>query len=252
MHIIKGCDVRYHRHYEIPILFESCDYIIIDKPFNLRIDGPTENSPTCESHLQQVYGSLYLVHQLDFVTSGVHCWAKSSLAASKIGKLFIKKRIKKTYVALVKGHVVRDDFEMMGHLYPDPEDALKMKCDFENSKMGKESKTIVHVLERGYFQSLPVTHVVLYPLTGRKHQLRVQLASIGHAILGDDKYDLEFKESDTFHPLYTECQYRTMLHALEIEIPLDPVIHVKTIDPFKKYIQNQPCSSFIQELQITT
>ena len=89
--------------------------------------------------------------------------------------------------------------------------------------------------ERGFFKlnGIPITHVSLSPLTGRKHQLRVHMAHIGHPILGDYMYDPGFQTTDT--------EYRTMLHALKIRIPfpgLDKPIEVCTEDPFVPMISS--------------
>jgi 23S rRNA-/tRNA-specific pseudouridylate synthase len=86
---IQGCDARYDRQFEIRILFMDQNLLIVEKPHNLRVDGPTDTSPTLESHLTQVFGTddqgnkrpLYLLHQLDYVTSGIHCWGLGKWAA---------------------------------------------------------------------------------------------------------------------------------------------------------------------------
>lgn len=90
--VLTGCDPRYNRKYEIPILYKDENLFIVHKPHNLRVDGPTEISPTLESHLIQAFGTnekrdkraLYLLHQLDYVTSGVHCWGFNKRSASVV------------------------------------------------------------------------------------------------------------------------------------------------------------------------
>jgi 23S rRNA-/tRNA-specific pseudouridylate synthase len=76
-------------------------------------------------------------------------------------------------------------------------------------KDGKESQTKVKVLSYGYFNDEKVTKVLLYPHTGRRHQLRVHLQSIGHPILGDYTYSKD---------KFTE---RMLLHAKSLKIPID-------------------------------
>ena len=90
--ILSGCDQRYDRKYQIPILYKDENLLIVHKPHNLRVDGPTETSPTLESDLIQAFGSddkgdkraLYLLHQLDYVTSGVHCWGLKKWSAGVV------------------------------------------------------------------------------------------------------------------------------------------------------------------------
>lgn len=88
---IKGRDPRYDREYEIEVIYyDSQDLLIINKPFNVRIDGDTSNCPTSKQFdlkptIVEYYLKLnfpqfkkhYLIHQLDYVTSGIHCWGLS-------------------------------------------------------------------------------------------------------------------------------------------------------------------------------
>lgn len=108
---IKGCDARYNYHFKIKIIYCKNDYIIVDKPANLRIDGDTSLSPTLESVLYPHFPNvpkLYLCHQLDYVTSGVMVFATNSKACGVVGKMFQERTTVKAYLAVVKGHVKLD------------------------------------------------------------------------------------------------------------------------------------------------
>ena len=88
---------------------------------------------------------------------------------------------------------------------------------------GKSSKTIITPIGHGVYTQRRVTKVLLQPITGRRHQLRLHCTSIGHPIVGDMTY-----AQDSQPP-------RMMLHAYQLQLPLSPPfepINVQTDDPF--------------------
>jgi 23S rRNA-/tRNA-specific pseudouridylate synthase len=92
---------------KLEILYEDVNYVIINKPYNMMIDGPDEI--TVEKLLSKQYPNVlkfYFVHQLDYPTSGVLCLATNSKACGCAGILFSKRLVQKRYVALVRGHVL--------------------------------------------------------------------------------------------------------------------------------------------------
>lgn len=96
----------------------------------------------------------------------------------------------------------------------------------ENEKYCKNPRraiTKVMVLEKGYYNNKPVTKLLLKPITGRRHQLRLHLSEIGHCIVGDYTYSLR---SDISPP-------RMFLHAFRLVLP-NPIenLDILTIDPF--------------------
>ncbi|KNC98608.1 uncharacterized protein SPPG_06289 [Spizellomyces punctatus DAOM BR117] len=235
--VVPGYDPRYQRNYDIEVLYYQPDtYLITNKPWDLRIDGDTTSCPTSESLLYAHFTEhkkLYLLHQLDYVTSGVHCWGLSKKAASVAGKCFVRRQVKKTYSALVKGHIVEDDFLIDKPLTDDPTDEKRViVADGTEENPGKPSETRVQVLKRGYFLTYPVTHVMLSPRTGRRHQLRVHLASIGHPIIGDPAYERP----------HTEEAFRTMLHSWKLELPVpgDQPLKFEASEPFEILVKDEP------------
>ena len=214
---------------EIPILYHDVDYLIVNKPANIRIDGPT-NTPTLESILYPLYpqySKLYLCHQLDCVTSGVFAFATSSKACSKTGKLFMQRKVVKHYTAIVKGHILPTKKIVIDKKIAKAENKARSMCISDD---GKESVTIVNVMKHGIFTSLrgdiQVTLVDLTPQTGRTHQLRVHLASIGHPILGDSRYDPDLDHNDNYFS-------RVYLHSYSIMFPFENGdLKVSTENPF--------------------
>ncbi|TPX66694.1 hypothetical protein SpCBS45565_g04254 [Spizellomyces sp. 'palustris'] len=235
--VVPGYDPRYQRNYDIEVLYYQPDtYLITNKPWDVRIDGDTTSCPTSESLLYAHFTEhkkLYLLHQLDYVTSGVHCWGLSKKAASVAGKCFVRRQVKKTYSALVKGHIVEDNFLIDKPLTDDPTDEKRViVADGTEENPGKLSETRVQVLKRGYFLTYPVTHVMLSPRTGRRHQLRVHLASIGHPIIGDPAYERP----------HTEEAFRTMLHSWKLELPVpgDQPLRFEASEPFEILVKDEP------------
>jgi 23S rRNA-/tRNA-specific pseudouridylate synthase len=92
---------------KLEVLYEDTDYVIINKPYNMMIDGT--NDQTVQKLLAKQYPNVpkfYFVHQLDYATSGVLCLATNSKACGHAGILFCKRLVRKCYVALVRGHII--------------------------------------------------------------------------------------------------------------------------------------------------
>lgn len=144
---------------------------------------------------------LWSLHRLDTATSGVLLFAKTQAAARAVNQNFARRRVAKRYVALVAGIPSPALGEIRvplaeGHLRTEP------------SPAGKEAVTRYRLVEAFADSAL----VELEPATGRMHQLRVHLATIGHPILGDAKYG-----GDLLGRLPPAV--RVMLHASRIELP---------------------------------
>ena len=123
-----------------------------------------------------------IVHRLDQETSGLLVVAKNNTAHMNLSRQFEKRRVKKRYVALVEGLIEFDEGVIDAGLGKHPRYFDKKAVVFDDS--AKNAKTFYRVLKR--FTN--TTYVALFPKTGRTHQLRVHMAYLGHAILGDEKY----------------------------------------------------------------
>ncbi len=143
-----------------------------------------------------------IVHRLDRLTSGVIVVCKDHQAHRNLSIDFQSGRVSKTYLALVHGHVADDRGEIDAAIGRAPESALMSITPGATGR--KKAVTRYRVLER--FE-LPYSLVEAKPLTGRLHQIRVHLASIGHAIVADEFYGV----SDDVH-----LMDRQALHAAEI------------------------------------
>lgn len=163
------------------ILFETEDVLVVNKPEGLA--SIPERDPAQASLLAAISearpGKLYVVHRIDKEASGVIVFAKNAAAHRWLNEQFRCREVEKAYMVLVHG-VMRE----AGGTIERPLRQFgsgRMGVDFER---GKPSVTEYWVLERFDAHSL----VRACPHTGRRHQIRVHLYSIGHPVVGDRRY----------------------------------------------------------------
>ncbi|XP_008413932.1 RNA pseudouridylate synthase domain-containing protein 1 [Poecilia reticulata] len=218
------------------VLYQSDDYIVVDKHWDIRIDSKMwYEKQTVQLQLQHhfphladpsTYYGFRFCHQLDFSTSGALCVALNKAAAGRAYRCFKDRTVTKAYLSLLRGWVENEtrtlDFAIGKNSM---EGKTHMMCieGTEGCENPKPSQTELIVLEYGVYDGDPVTKVLLQPLTGRTHQLRVHCSAIGHPIVGDFTYSLGADDSP----------YRMMLHAYLLQIPLEPQqLLVTAGDPF--------------------
>jgi len=178
------------------------DLIIVDKPSDL-LSVPGKTEPDClEARIRKDYPESLTVHRLDMATSGAMVFARNPKAQRHLGLQFEKRMTEKTYLARVWGHVEKETGNVELPLITDwPNRPKQMICH----ERGKPSLTEWRVLNR----ENNTTQLVLYPKTGRSHQLRVHMLAIGHPILGDRLYadDVAFRAAP-----------RLQLHAHKLKL----------------------------------
>ncbi|WP_165730051.1 RluA family pseudouridine synthase [Polaribacter sp. 20A6] len=166
---------------DIEVLFEDETLAIVYKPAGILVSG--NKFVTIANGLAQNLKKSTLadavkpqpIHRLDYPTSGLLLIGKTSTAITALGKLFKEKKVQKTYFAVTIGKM-------------NSEGAIKLPID------EKESETDFQVLQSVISERFEYLNLVkLSPKTGRKHQLRKHLFSIGNPILGDKEYFLEGK-----------------------------------------------------------
>jgi tRNA pseudouridine32 synthase/23S rRNA pseudouridine746 synthase len=174
----------------IRILAEDPAFVVISKPTRLlSVPGRNPaNHDSVMSRLSEIYGNLHLAHRLDFDTSGVMVIPLNKFALSHISQQFQARSVEKHYTALVAG-IMKSDSGNIDLPIARAEGPRYKICH----ETGKQSFTEYQVLERDV--SSNQTRVLLHPLTGRTHQLRLHLAALGHPILGCEFYgeDAQFK-----------------------------------------------------------
>jgi tRNA pseudouridine32 synthase/23S rRNA pseudouridine746 synthase len=191
-----------HSREEIRILYADTDLLLVRKPdLLLSIPGRHPLNKDCLiSRLQEHYPSASIVHRLDLDTSGIMVIPLNREAHAHISRQFQERRVEKSYHAVVYGAVAADRGEIN----------LPIACDWANRprqkicrEHGKPALTRYEVLER----MADRTRLLLRPVTGRSHQLRIHLRELGHPILGCDLYA---------HPEALAMADRLLLHATRL------------------------------------
>ncbi len=187
----------------IEILHEDQALLVVNKPAGLlSVPGKGEGLDDCLiARLERAFPQVLLVHRLDRDTSGVMVFALTPHAQRHLGLQFEKRMVKKTYLARVAGRLA----PKTGHV------DLPLRVDWPNRPLqkvdhaeGRPAQTDWRVMKAGDDES----RVQLMPHTGRSHQLRVHMLSLGHPILGDPLY---MPDRAAEFP-------RMMLHAQELRL----------------------------------
>lgn len=172
------------------IVFEDQDVLVIDKPAGMVVHpAPGNWTGTLVNALKGRGTSLSagssqeregIVHRLDKETSGLLLVAKSDRAHRVLGAALQARRIQRRYAALAWGHLAQDRLTVEKPIARDPRDRTRMAI----VSTGRPARTDLTRLAR--FDSTDLVRAHLH--TGRTHQIRVHLASIGHPVAGDDTY----------------------------------------------------------------
>lgn len=180
----------------IKILYEDSEIIVVDKQPGLVVhpgvgnfDGTLLNAIAFHLKDNPAFdpndANVGLVHRIDKDTSGILLLAKTPDAKTKLSKQFFEKTTQRTYNALVWGNVKEDEGTISGDLGRDPRDRMLFTVFPEGENpLAKHAVTHYKVLERFGYVSLVECRLE----TGRTHQIRVHMKSIGHPIFNDERY----------------------------------------------------------------
>ena len=165
------------------LLHQDHEVVLVDKPAGLlSVPGKGEGLADCLiTRVQAVFPDALLVHRLDRDTSGVMIFALTPHAQRHLGLQFETRQTKKTYVARVWGEMADREGTIDLPLIVDWPNRPRQMVDHVN---GRAAQTDGRVVRVGGGE----TRVRLMPKTGRSHQLRVHMLSLGHPILGDPFY----------------------------------------------------------------
>jgi tRNA pseudouridine32 synthase / 23S rRNA pseudouridine746 synthase len=199
-------------HIELDILHLDDDLLIVNKPAGLlSVPGKGPEKQDCMiNRVLKFNPNARVVHRLDQGTSGIVMFPLNYLCLRLLTKQFETRDVHKRYVAVVAGIVEQDTGEVQLPLICDwPNRPLQKVC-FES---GKPAHTRYQVLERDI--ATQTTRVLLEPVSGRTHQLRVHMLSLGHPMLGDQLYS---------PPHIQALAPRLYLHAQSIQLT-HPISH---------------------------
>ena len=178
---------RAQKKSELPILYEDTELIAVSKPSGLPTvpDGYDADSPYLAGLLEPTFGPVWVVHRLDRDTSGVVILARTAAAHRALNQQFQDHGVEKWYHALVLGCPAWNERTVSAPLRTDADRQHRTLIDLES---GKPSVTRFQVLERFQAPAARYTLVGAMPKTGRMHQIRVHLSTLGMAVAGDALY----------------------------------------------------------------
>jgi 23S rRNA pseudouridine955/2504/2580 synthase len=205
---------------EFPILFEDDYFLAIDKPSGTAVHGGSGVSFGVIEQLRRARPEakfLELVHRLDRETSGVLLIAKRRSALTNLQAQFKERETGKTYLALVLGNYPANKkvIDAPLHKFLDSNEERRVKVVAKDDPNGMKSVTLVKVRE--VIPSKVCADTTLLEVTiktGRTHQIRVHLQSVGHVIAGDDKYG-DFEKNKQ---LAKNGLRRMFLHAWRLQV----------------------------------
>jgi len=243
---------------EIPleILYEDDDLAIVNKPAGMMVHagaGATEdarNRGTLVNALLHHFASLSgvggemrpgIVHRLDKETSGLIVVAKNDDAHRKLGGQFSRREVKKTYIAIVHGWLKKDSGTISASISRDKVRRIRMTT---RESGGREAVSHYKALRRIDSPYGKFTLVEVKIDTGRTHQIRVHLSSLGHPVVGDTLYGAAGelrgrREAGRTPPAIS--LHRNFLHAAHLEL-----VHPRT---GKKIALSAPLPKELREFQ---
>ncbi len=188
----------------LDIVYQDDDLVVLNKPSGLlTVPGRLPEHQDCLQHrVQRILPTATIVHRLDMATSGILLMALNKAAHVHISRKFEQRQTQKSYLARVYGNIAQPSGSIDEPLICDWPNRPKQKIDHQQGK-----KALTHYQILSYADNS--TLVELTPVTGRSHQLRVHMLSIGHPILGDRLYA---------HPEALTESSRLQLHAQWLKI----------------------------------
>jgi tRNA pseudouridine32 synthase/23S rRNA pseudouridine746 synthase len=199
----------------LTIIHVDASLLVLDKPAGLlSVPGRGADKADClASRAQAVFPDALTVHRLDMSTSGLLLMARGETMQRQLSRLFQERHMDKRYLAVVDGYLEPEVGEVDLPLICDWPNRPRQKVDLE---VGKRSLTRFRRV--GFDVRHAASRVELEPVTGRSHQLRVHMASLGHPIRGDELYG-------RYEPAPGE---RLLLHATDLAF-----VHPATAVPLR-------------------
>lgn len=203
----------------LSIIYQDDDLLVLDKPSGLLSVAGRQaiHKDSLQTRVQRVFPTATVVHRLDMSTSGIMLMALNKQSHRHLSRQFQNRQVSKRYTARVFGLPSQKQGSVDLPLICDWPNRPKQKVDLET---GKPSLTHWRVISKSEYWSI----LELEPVTGRSHQLRVHMQSIGHPILGDKFYahDEAFSMSPRLdlHATYIKFQHPATNKDVEYSIKI--------------------------------
>ena len=212
------------------ILYEDNHLLALNKPAGWLVQGDSTGDPTLtdwgKAYLKEKYakpGAVFLhpVHRIDRPVSGLVLFARTDKALGRLTTLFRERKVIKSYLALVLNAPMVPSGELRHFLRKDEKRNVVTALSYPADD-AKEA-----LLQYEYLGMAGACHLLrIYPLTGRPHQIRVQLATMGCPILGDLKYGAPEPLPDAsigLHSFSLALEHPVKKESLEINAPMPHV-----------------------------
>ncbi len=177
------------------VIYENKDFLIVSKPAGIEYHGDSGLVALIRQDNAQLIG----VHRLDKDTTGAIIFAKNKEVASKLGLMFQNREISKTYIALAGNKPSKKQGMISG-------DIVKTRGGSYALKRSQDNPSITQFISKSLFDGVRLYW--LKPKTGRTHQLRVVLKSIGVPILGDKRYGGDLSDRMYLHAFKLEFDWK--------------------------------------------
>ena len=189
------------------IIYEDENIIAINKPYGLSVQGGSNVKYSLEDFFKVLSDKkLRIVHRIDKDTSGILLLAKNIDTALKLTEMFKKREIHKKYLAVLSGIPLKKSGTIKTYIFQSKEDNIAYNAVNSNERMnGKYAITKYNVIKSNKDKNISL--VEFFPLTGRKHQIRLHAQYIKCPIVGDEKYG------------FVKDKKKLQLFAVEIEVP---------------------------------
>lgn len=199
------------------VLYEDNHLLVVNKPNGILSQGDQTGNETIldlgKAYIKEKYdkpGAVFLhpVSRLDRPVSGAIILARTSKALSRMNEIIKRRDIKKSYTAIIEGIPAETKKTLHHYLVKDSKNntVRKVKHNHPNAKEAILDYELIHTLEKA-----SVLKINLH--TGRPHQIRVQLSTIGHPIIGDGKYG--YRSAEKLRYIYLHCRELQFQHPVK-------------------------------------
>ncbi len=212
----------------LEIICEDGPLIAVNKPAGLLSQGAPRGvfclPDYVKAYLKKKYdkpGNVYLgvLHRLDRPVTGVSIFSRNSKCAARLSEQFRERQVQKTYLAILEGRLHNKEGELIDFIRKIPDQA---RAVIEQTESQEAKRAVLKYRVLGETNGVSVVEVK--PVTGRMHQIRVQFASRGNPILGDQLYGA--RRTIDLQPLHSDYTERVGLHAWKLKL-LHPVRYDK-------------------------
>jgi tRNA pseudouridine32 synthase/23S rRNA pseudouridine746 synthase len=184
----------------LEIIYQDEYFVAVNKPSGLlSVPGLGDiNQDSVATRLLAMNSEIKVVHRLDCLTSGIMLLAVGIKMQRELSRQFHDRKINKQYLAVVRGALSQQQGVIDVPMRGDPDDRPRQIIDYQQGKAASTQWQVISV-------NGDRTRLLLKPITGRTHQLRIHCIAMGHIIVGDTLYGDEMEKQEKRMLLHAEC-----------------------------------------------